>query len=173
MQETIAGNKESRPALYTSDLGRATSTAGIIGAACDLPAQPEPLLRERNVGILTGRTFDQIREEYGDIRERYFEAEYVIPEGESLAAVLDRAVRFLSRVAARHPKELVVAISHGAIINTLLRHVLHIPTTAPRSFSFLNCALNRLEHSHNRWKLTVLGDATHLETATKILDEVQ
>lgn len=171
LADRLAGLSPS--ALYSSDLGRAASTAGIIGAACDLPAVPDTRLRERNVGVLTGLTFEVIRDEHAHIWKQYFDHEYVIPEGESLQSVVDRGEGFLARIAEEHADELVVAVSHGAIISTLIRRILHIPAGAPRSFSVINCALNRLKYSRGSWKLTVLGDISHLEAKSPVFDEVQ
>ena len=160
-------------AVYSSDLGRAASTAQFVAAACGLEVVPEPLLRERNVGILTGLTFARIRDEHAAVWERYFEADYVIPEGESLQQVVARGREFLARVAAEHADQTVVAVSHGALISSLIRDILHIPPSAPRSFSLFNCALNRLEYTKGSWRLRVLGDTAHLEAETLVLDEVQ
>jgi len=161
-------------AVYTSDLGRAASTAEIIASACKLEALPEHRLRERNVGLLTGLTFDQIKNEHALIWERYFHIDYRIPGGgESLRQVLERAHQFLAEIVTRHKGERIVAVSHGALISALLRDILHIPPDAPRSFSLLNCAVNRLEYLHDSWRLRVLGDTAHLEADTLVLDEVQ
>lgn len=160
-------------ALYTSDLGRAASTAGIIGAACDLQATPDIRLRERNVGVLTGLTFEVIRDDHAHIWKQYFDRDYIIPDGESLRSVVDRGEAFLDYLTRAHPEGLVAAVSHGAIISALLRKLLHIPADAPRSFSLFNCALNRLEYRGGSWKLTLLGDVSHLEAETAVFDEVQ
>lgn len=159
--------------IYTSDLGRAFSTARIIADECGLIPQIDTRLRERNVGILTGLTFDSIRGDHAEIWERYFEADYVIPEGESLNQLLERGQAFLEHVAETHHNQRVAAVSHGAIISTLLRHVLCIPHHAPRNFSLYNCALNMLEHLQGAWRLRVLGDTAHLAAKSGILDEVQ
>ncbi|WP_319559943.1 histidine phosphatase family protein [Marispirochaeta sp.] len=159
--------------IYTSDLGRAYSTARIIADECGFIPQPDIRLRERNVGILTGLTFDTIRGDHAGIWERYFEADYVIPEGESLNQLLERGQSFLDHVAENHPYQRVAAVSHGAMISTMLRHVLHIPHHAPRNFSLYNCALNMLEYLQGAWRLRVLGDTAHLAAKSGILDEVQ
>lgn len=93
-------------ALYSSDLGRAALTAGIIAEACVLPVIEDTDLRERNVGVLTGLTFEVIRDDHGHIWKQYFEHEYVIPEGESLQSVVDRGEKFLTRIAEDHSGEL-------------------------------------------------------------------
>jgi probable phosphoglycerate mutase len=163
----------SPSAVYTSDLGRAHSTARIIADACGLMPESDTRLRERNVGILTGLTFDHIRDGHADIWERYFEVDFIIPEGESLNQLLDRGQSFLNYIAEAHKHEKVVAVSHGAFISTMLRYVLHIPHNAPRNFALYNCALNMLEYAHGAWRLRVLGDRAHLDRESRMLDEVQ
>ena len=171
LAERIAALSPS--AVYTSDLGRAFSTARIIADECGLIPESDIRLRERNVGILTGLTFDHIRDGHADIWERYFEVDYIIPEGESLNQLLERGRSFLNNIAKRHNGERVVAVSHGAFISTMLRHVLHIPHAAPRSFALYNCALNMLEYVQGAWRLRVLGDTSHLDRESRMLDEVQ
>ena len=160
--------------IYSSDLGRAFSTARIIADECDLVPQADVRLRERNVGILSGLTFDTIRTGHADIWERYFDVDYIIPQGESLSQILDRGKSFLSYVAEEHRQnERIVAVSHGAFISTMLRHILHIPHNAPRSFTLYNCALNIIEYSQEAWRLNLLGDTTHLDKKVRAMDEVQ
>ena len=105
----------SPSALYTSDLGRAASTAEYIGSTCGLLPVDEPRLRERHVGILTGLTFNQIKDNHGPVWERYFDVDYCIPEGESLRQVLSRGYGFLADIAERHEGQRVVAVSHGGL----------------------------------------------------------
>ncbi len=160
-------------AVYTSDLGRAASTAARIGSACSIVPVAEPRLRERNVGILTGLTFDQIKNDHALIWENYFHPDYIIPEGESLKQVLDRTWSFLDEIRERHQNERVVAVSHGGTLSALMRDMLHIPPDAPRNFFLLNCGINRLEYSQGSWKVRVMGDTAHLEADSMVLDEIQ
>ncbi len=175
-QADLLGRRLARlspEAIYTSDLGRAASTAARIGRACSLEPLADIRLRERNVGILTGLTFDQIKNEHALIWENYFHSDYVIPEGESLKQVLDRTWSFLDEIREKHRDSRIVAISHGGTMSALLRNMLHIPADAPRNFFLLNCGINRLEYSNGSWKVRVLGDTAHLEADTMVLDEVQ
>jgi probable phosphoglycerate mutase len=103
-------------ALLASPLKRAQSTARIIADALKIDVlRTEPLLIERDYGILTGKRLDEIRTYATRILEHdgvtYFPE---APGAESYEALLDRARRFLKSVEMRHPRENVLAVTHAA-----------------------------------------------------------
>jgi len=107
-------------AVVSSDLQRATTTAGLL--AGDRPWPPAHRfrgLRERGAGSWTGLTRPEIEERWpGSLAGSVA----VIPGGESPAAVTARAVATLHRIAARWPGQDVLAISHGALIRLVEHH---------------------------------------------------
>jgi probable phosphoglycerate mutase len=107
-------------AVVSSDLQRATDTAGLLAGDRPWPAvQRFRGLRERGAGAWTGLTRAQIDERWpglltGNVAE--------IPGGESSAAVTARAVATLHRIAAGWPGRNVLAVSHGALIRLVEQH---------------------------------------------------
>src|SRR5947209_6035413 len=78
---------ESLAAVYSSDLGRAIATAHEVAVLHGLQVQPEPRLREIDVGRWTGLTRAQIEAEFaGELQNwRDTPADTVLPDGERLA----------------------------------------------------------------------------------------
>ena len=86
-------------AIYASDLSRAKETAEIVGARLGLPVVVDADLRERNWGSWEGLTPS--------------ERDAVAFEGETPQEHRDRLMRAVRRIAARHPAERVVVVTHG------------------------------------------------------------
>jgi broad specificity phosphatase PhoE len=118
-------------AIYTSDLRRAAQTAEIIGAGRDIPVILDPGLREIDVGSWSGLTRSEIEERFPGAIEH---------DGESRADHLSRVVAAVERIAARHPEERVLIVSHGGSIRALRRHALRVDSV-PR---VENCTVYRL-----------------------------
>ncbi len=103
-------------AIYTSPLSRARETASIIAAENGLP---EPIaveqLVERNYGDAEGLNFAEIDRRYPNRSE--------VPGQESRADVSARVVPALRELAAAHPGESVLIVSHGGAIRSVLMAV--------------------------------------------------
>ncbi len=153
-------------ALYTSDLGRARSTAEIVGQQTGHPVTPDLRLRERNLGIFQGLTVAEVQERYPEDYLRFVsgDPDYVIPEGESAAQRHARTVEVVQEIAARHPDQRVVIVSHGGPLSSLFRHTLGIDLAAPRRFSLFNASLNTFFVEDGVWTLGMWGDVSHLQS---------
>ncbi len=103
-------------AVVASPLARARETAEIIAAELGLPA-PElvPALVERNYGQAEGMDFLEI--------ERLFPDRGSVPGQESREEVVERVVLALLALAAAHPGESLVVVSHGGAIRAVLTEV--------------------------------------------------
>jgi broad specificity phosphatase PhoE len=105
--------------LVSSDLSRAEETARIIGEARSWGGpQTFAALRERNYGVAEGMTDTELVTRFGS----WHTAE--IPEAEPREQVAERALRALLEIAEAVDAEThVVAVSHGGVIGSLLRHL--------------------------------------------------
>jgi broad specificity phosphatase PhoE len=101
--------------VYASDLRRAFQTAEIVAAAKGLEVVPDPGLREVDVGSWSGLTRAQIEERFPGVEHH---------DGESREAHRERVVRAVTRIAAAHPGETVLVVSHGGSLRALHRHAL-------------------------------------------------
>lgn len=159
-------------ALYSSDLGRARQTAEAIGRRCALSVRLAPELRERRYGVFEGLT-------YGEAQARHPEAyaafaarrpEVPLPGGESLEDFRARVVTRLAALAAAHPGETVVVVTHGGVLDLINRFVRGLPLSTPRDFEIPNTALNWVLHGVDGWHLERWADTAHLGAALDELD---
>lgn len=151
-------------ALYASDLSRASVTAEIIGEALDLPVQPEPRLRERNLGLLQGLSpADAMQcypEVYGRIKAKI--ADYLPPKGETAESVAYRAFAALEDLARRHAGQSVVAVTHGGVLDVIYRRVVSTGFSVSRTWLLRNCALNWLMRDEAGWHVQSWDEHEHL-----------
>jgi broad specificity phosphatase PhoE len=105
-------------AIWSSDLERARATAAIIGDALGLPIKVDARFRERDAGVWTGLTRDEIEAGW----PRYL-AEHRRPAGfEHDRDVLARIIDGLGELHASHPDQTVLVVSHGGVLRALERH---------------------------------------------------
>lgn len=127
-----------RPAaLLTSDLPRARQTAEALADATGLPLQVDALLHERNFGDWRGQPLASLT-----VDPQTFEA--APPGGESMAAFLARAARAWALAVewrSRIDGPLVV-VSHGLLIQAVLRRHARWPAALPQPAHLGNTALS-------------------------------
>ena len=104
-------------AIYSSPLTRCIETARCLRIASWIP---EPRLAERNLGIFEGLTADECARTFPDdfATFRRFDADFVIPRGESRAQHLGRLMSWIDDVRGL---DRVLAITHGGTIDFLYR----------------------------------------------------
>ncbi len=131
-------------AVFCSPAPRCKETAQCL----HLPPQvEEPRIAERHFGIFEGLTAEQCRRRYPAEFELFqrFDADSIIPGGESRVLHLERVVEWLEEVSSyRH----VLAVTHGGTIDFLFR----LGTGAPlhggdQLFAGPNAALSEFEVS--------------------------
>lgn len=151
-------------ALYSSDLGRAFRTAQPIARATGLPIRTDPRLRERHLGIFQGLTMAEILERFPDDHRRFAsgDPDHIVPGGESGRQRYDRTVACAEEIASRHPGERVLMVTHGGVLNGLLRRALGIDLAFPLSYRLFNATINTFFVLDCCWKLGTWGDIHHL-----------
>lgn len=108
-------------AVYSSDLRRAAETAAAIGERLGLPVVTDPDLREIDVGSWAGLTRAEVEQRFPEGFARWQRGE-VGHDGETHEELTARVVAAVERLAASHPDETVVVVSHGGSIRALRRH---------------------------------------------------
>ncbi len=130
-------------AIYSSDLERALDTAYIVAKALGLPVTPDPRLRERHNGLWQGRLFAEIDAEDPGRRARWWAdpLDAAPPGGESLRQVLERISPALDDIAARHPAERVLVVTHGGAMGVLRCALRGLPPVEVFSLIPANCEI--------------------------------
>ena len=158
--------REPVAAIYSSDIGRALRTAEAVAGTCHLAVQPEPGLRERNMGIFQGLTADEIRQRYPVDRKKFEEdPDYAIPDGESGPQRSERTTRAFTHIAERHPAQTVVAVTHSGVLRGFFELVLAMPPGQGWRFRRDNAAYNAFEYQLSKWTLATWNDVSHLASA--------
>ncbi len=160
----LARNGWPLVALYSSDLPRAMQTAQAIADALGLTVQPDPRLRETDLGEWQGLTRDEV---LAWDAERYtaYQADWrriPAPGGESRLAVGTRARAAFDEIAARHAGQTVALVTHGGTLGMLLENLFG-PLERP---SLTNTSITVIERAapDALWTLVRVAWAPHLET---------
>ena len=150
--------------LYSSDLGRARSTAEAIAHNTTHEIQFDLRLREKNLGIFEGLAVPEIQARHLDtyIAFKTRGASFVIPEGESTLQLFERAWEFLEETRNRHSGQRTVCVTHGGTIRGLLKHTLGLVQDMPTRFRLQNTSLHQLYWVDDHWVVGCLGDMQHL-----------
>ena len=132
--------------VLTSPLGRARETAEIIAEQLGFDAiHQQDLLIERSFGEAEGLAYDQWKLKYSNLDE--------IPGGESKSELTSRSELLLQNLASTHPGKRILAISHGALIRTVLS--ISSNNELPRDGERLgNASLNIVSHLESSWTVT-------------------
>src|SRR5262249_49665584 len=110
--------------IYSSPLSRALETAAIIAERLGIRKITQvPDLIERNFGVLTGKSYDEIQMHATKVIEAHGFQVFIEAEGlESHRQVADRVVALLQTMQQHHSKERVLFVSHGDVYKALLMH---------------------------------------------------
>lgn len=159
-------------AIYSSPLARAAETARIIADALGLEVTYLDDMAEADVGAFSGITWDELRQRHPEAVAAYEHAEKhrphpknreLLPGWEPIDQIVDRIWRVLMETAHRHPGERVVAVSHGAVLNAYLTHLLTGDAReTPWPHSSSNCAITRVTFTDGGPQATCLTDDSHL-----------
>jgi glucosyl-3-phosphoglycerate phosphatase len=137
--------------LWSSDLARAMETAEHVAAATGLPIEPDPRLREYDVGRRSGLTLDEFAATYPDVFASWKRGDgrLRVPGEEGTDQVRDRIVPALSDcLGALEPGTTGIAVLHGACLKVGLMAMLGWPWELSRSLRGLdNCGFSVLAES--------------------------
>lgn len=150
-------SSERIDALYSSDLRRALQTAEIIKQSHGLAVRVDSDFRELNHGAFEGLTFSDIRASHADflVQWRREPAQLVIPGGERLVDVGERAWKGMERIVRLHSRnETVAVVSHNFPILAILCRITGTPLDDYRSFRIEPCGLTRISHDEREgWRV--------------------
>jgi broad specificity phosphatase PhoE len=157
-------------AVYSSDLGRAAGTAGLIAEGRNLEVILDPAFREIDQGEWEGLHVSEIQKRWPDLwgPNRHFTTR---PGGESPQHVRARALEGIRRIAEKHPDGTVVVVSHGGTIRWLSAEALgYDDRRAARIRGLGNGAVVSIEAQVDDESL-VLRNLTRMDGNTPDLDD--
>jgi len=111
--------------IFSSDLIRCKNTVNIVFPNQEVTFLKD--LREINMGILDGLTFDEVKNKYPEVYKKRGEniAEYIPLNGESFRECQQRAIKVLNYII-RNTKGNVVICSHAGFIRALFCNLLRV-----------------------------------------------
>jgi len=162
---------EAIDVIYTSDLARTVETATPTARDGNVACIGDPGLRERGFGVFEGMTFTEIEQRWPEqsARWRRRDPDFGAEGGETLSAFYARSIATTTRLAAAHPGQTIMVVTHGGVLDCLYRAASRIALDAPRSWKLGNASINRLLYTPQGFTLVGWSDDHHLEGAP--LDE--
>ena len=112
--------------IYSSDLSRTVQTAQPLAQQKNIPLIKTTLLRERNMGVLQGLSWSQIKKTHKKTLKKLddkSDVSWKMKNGESWNNVVTRIKEFLQLLSNKHPNKSIAVVTHGgskrAILQTL------------------------------------------------------
>jgi broad specificity phosphatase PhoE len=161
LAEHLERTRGDARALYASPLARARDTAQPIAARLGLAPTLEPDLREYHLGEWEGVAYAALAREHRLFERMQAEPDWQPGGGESARQVAERLARSLRAIAARHPGERVIVVSHGGALTLGLGWLLDGSLSAWRRV-MSNCAVSDLRFDPAP-SLLVWNDVAHLD----------
>jgi len=119
LAERLAGNGIA--AIYSSDLVRASQTAHVVADRLGLAVVEEAGLREIDVGSWSGLTRAEVEQRFPEGYARWLRGD-IGHDGETREELSERVVGAVERIAAAHPGDTILAVTHGGAIRALRRY---------------------------------------------------
>jgi len=152
-------------AIYSSDLKRAMQTAQAIAGALRLEPQPDPRLREVDLGCWQGLT-RQEAEAWDNKRYTAYRADWFDtppPDGESRNQLKARVRAAFDDITARHSGETIAVVSHGGTLGMLIESLfgkIERPTLSNTSITVIE-----RDAPAGPWMLAGVAWTPHLDEA--------
>lgn len=154
--------------IVSSDLSRASQTAGALAKELELPVETDDRLRELCFGVFEGRHIPDCEKEdpVAVARWRSGEFDYAPEGGETRRALMDRTGAVLDELLAA-PEKHIAVIAHGGTLNALHTHIVESSNPHPREhihrvFRFSNGSVSMAAHADNQWRFLVVNSTFHL-----------
>lgn len=116
--------EEKYDMIISSPLPRAKETAEIIAAKTGTEVQFDDRLKERNFGVIEGKSWEEIQKDLPDVAVNNFENyQPDLPEGETIEEVVERVDDFVENLNQFKGKK-VLLITHTGVLRILRRQLL-------------------------------------------------
>ena len=140
----IAELKKRPAAVYASPLERAVETSKPIAAALGLRVRVERGLVECDFGAWTGAKLSTLRRRKEWHSVQALPSSFRFPDGESFMEMQARMASTLDKLAARHPGETFVAVSHADPIKAAVAATAGVPLDLMQRLIVSTCSVTAL-----------------------------
>ncbi|MFB5189868.1 histidine phosphatase family protein [Alicyclobacillus fastidiosus] len=154
--------------VLTSPLLRARETAEHLlrGRRADAPVI-DRRLAEVDLGVVDGMSSFTAYERYQvqfDAALDQNATDFSFPEGERWSDAVMRMDAVLNDVTARHRRQTVCIVTHGALLGLWKSQLLGEPLGHFRLHQPKHASFSVLQHTGDQWNIVRWGDAAHLQT---------
>ncbi|MFT4417014.1 histidine phosphatase family protein [Fredinandcohnia humi] len=140
--------------LFSSTLTRAKQTAEIINEGLNLPFYQMEDFVEISFGEAEGMTIEERRSTFPN---------GISPNEEPNDVLLGRVFKGLSNIQREYPKQRVILVAHGGVINAILEHLSNGELGYGKS-KLDNASLSHIFFDEGSWKLLDYNQVSHLST---------
>ncbi len=95
------------------------------------------------------------------------------PNGETMRGVQVRAVNEIERLVAKHPKEMIVIVSHADLIKMVLAHFLGMHLDNFQRIVVSPASISTLMLTHNRPFIATMNDIAHVQAMERKKQEAE
>jgi len=150
--------------VYTSPLLRTYTTAAIIAEPHKLELKVVDNLIEMNLGDWEGLYTSEISQRWPELWKQWMfdPSEVIIPDGESLTEVAERAIPAFHGIVETNQDKQAIIITHEVIVKLIVAHVIGVPYSIYRRFEINNSSLTVIQCTENDFRLIGLNDTAHL-----------
>lgn len=162
LAQALAGERFDR--LVSSDLQRARQTVAPLERAQAARATASAAWREQAFGVLEGLSAAEIQAEHPQLWAGWVQhdADYCLPEGESVRRFHARVLGALHALVDAHAGERLLIVTHGGVLDMLWRTVHGCSLHGPRDCAIPNTGINRLHWRSGTLAIDCWGDDAHL-----------
>lgn len=148
-------------AVWCSTLKRAHQTAEALASVTGLPLHADEKLMEFNNGLIAGLERSVVAEKYPEVHVPLHAAVY---EQESMLDFRWRAEFMLSKIQSEAGEHDTVAIvTHGGMINQLLRAVLKLPVDCDFFFSTADTGIHEILFNEKGVRVVRMNSYAHIQ----------
>jgi broad specificity phosphatase PhoE len=151
--------------FYSSDLKRASETAGLIAEVVGIAPSPMPELREIYLGEWEGLHTDDLGARFPQAWASWSqEPDWdLVPGGEGSAVFEARVAAAIDSLFKRHEQGDVLVVTHGGVIQVALHGVVGRSSRGIFQFRIQNASMSVIERRNGRIVVSGVNDVGHLE----------
>lgn len=152
-------------ALWSSPLARARVTAEIIAGPLLPRLGVHPGLREIHCGEVDGLPAEEVRRDLPELwaaNQRQDDEGFRWPGGESYRELRQRCLAALGAIAAGHPGERVLVVTHAGVISQILGAIQGTSAARWEDHRPGNASLTEIEWAEGRGRVLRFDDRSHL-----------
>ena len=177
LRERFAAEAYQPSHIYSSPLSRTFETAQIASGAWDIPIVQVDDLMETDIGVFTGKTWQDIEEQMPELAREFTVNRNIelIDGAETYSQRTDRAQRVIDLVTGEHTDDdSVLVFTHGGIISHIFAQL--VGTDRMWGLGVRNTAVFEFTIAVDRWQLdgldrsntdlrriNLFNDASHLD----------